>query len=322
MSLSIAMTAIGGPEVLKSVEAELLPPAAGEVRLRHSGIGVNFVDIYHRQGLYPVPGLPAILGVEGAGIVEAVGSDVTTVRVGDRVAYAGLPIGAYAEVRNIPAQKLVHIPPSLDAHKVAAAMLRGITAHMLLNRVYAVEEGTTILVHAAAGGLGLILTQWAKRLGATVIGTVGSPAKAELALSLGLDHAILYREVDFVAEVHRLTNGRGVDVAYDGIGAENLLRTFDAVRFFGTVVSVGQAGGPIPIFPITELKRSLSLVRPSVLAYASDPVTYGIAAHAVFDQLAGGLVIEIGQQFPLREAPLAQRQLEKGETQGSVLLVP
>ncbi|WP_244486047.1 quinone oxidoreductase family protein [Bradyrhizobium viridifuturi] len=273
MTLSIAMTAPGGVDVFAPVRADLPHPAADEVRLRQTAIGVNFVDIYQRMGLYPVPSMPAVLGVEGAGIVEAVGTEVEAFRIGDRVAYAGLPLGGYAEARNLPASRLVRIPDGIDDQTAAAAMLRGITAHMLLDRVCPVRQGMVVLVHAAAGGLGLILTQWAKRLGATVIGTVGSPDKAELARSHGLDHAIQYRETDFVAEVRRLTDGGGVDIAYDGVGGETLIRTLDAMKPFGSIISVGQASGSLPAIALGELgpRRSLSLARPSFFAYASDP---------------------------------------------------
>jgi NADPH:quinone reductase len=322
MNLSIAMTAAGGPENLQAIKSELPAPAPHEVRLRHTAIGVNFVDIYQRLGLYPVPALPAVLGVEGAGIVEAIGSDVTNIRIGDRVAYAGLPIGGYSESRNIPANRLLSLPGAIADRIAAAAMLRGLTAHMLLHRVYPVQKGTVLLVHAAAGGLGLIITQWARRLGATVIGTVGSRAKADLALSHGLDHAVLYRETDFVSEVRRLTDGAGVDAAIDGIGGGTLMRTLDAVRPFGTVISVGQAEGPIPPIAVSELgpRRSLSLARPSIFAYAGDLTSYRSAAEALFAELERGLRVEVGAEFPLAEAAKAQAQLEAGKTTGSILL--
>ena len=324
MPLSIAMTASGGVDVLKPVRAELPAPGATEVRLRQTAIGVNFVDIYQRLGLYPVPGMPAVLGVEGAGVVEAVGADVKILRSGDRVAYAGLPIGGYAEIRNIPANRLVRIPDGIDDRIAAAAMLRGITAHMLLDRICPVRPGMVVLVHAAAGGLGLILTQWAKRLGATMIGTVGSSEKGELARSHGLDHVILYRDKDFVAEVRRLTNGAGVDVAYDGIGGETLTRTLDAVKAFGMVISIGQASGSLPSIALGELgpRRSLSLARPSVFAYANDQEFYARATTAVLEVLGDGLKIKIGAEFPLAEAANAQTQLERGATVGSILLRP
>ena len=324
MTRQIAMTAIGGPEVLSLRDADLRPPAPGEVRLRQSAIGVNFVDIYHRTGLYPVPELPVALGVEGAGTVEAVGAGVVGFAAGDRVAYAGLPVGGYAEARNVPASRLVPLPEGIDARTAAAAMLRGVTAHMLLTHVHPVSEDTVVLVHAAAGGLGMILTQWARALGATVIGTVSSQAKAEIARDLGLDHAILYRETDFVEEARCLTGGRGVDVAYDGIGGDTLLRTLDAVRPFGTLASIGQASGSLPEIPLSEIgpRRSLALARPSVFAYASDVESYRAAAEALFARIAEGLRVTIGAEFSLAEAAEAQKQLEAGSTTGSILLRP
>jgi NADPH:quinone reductase len=323
MTLSIAMTAAGGVEVLKPVRSDVPPPADHEVRLLQTAIGVNFVDIYHRLGLYPVPSTPAVLGVEGAGIVEVIGSDVKTLRAGDRVAYAGLPVGGYAEARNLPAGRLVRIPDGVDDQTAAAAMLRGITAHMLLYRVCAVGPGTVVLVHAAAGGLGLILAQWAKRRGATVIGTVGSHEKAELVKSHGVDHALLYRETDFVAEVRRLTNGLGADVAIDGVGGDTLTRTLDAVKPFGVIASIGQASGTLPTLALTDLgpRRSLSIARPSVFAYANTDA-YSEAATALFEELGRGLKIKIGAEFPLIDAAKAQSQLELGATVGSILLRP
>jgi NADPH2:quinone reductase len=324
MSLSIAMTAPGGVDVLRAVRSDLAPPATDEVRLRQTAIGVNFVDIYQRSGLYPVPAMPAVLGIEGVGVVEATGAGVTTLRTGDRVAYAGLPIGGYAEARNIPASRLVRIPDGIDDRTAAAAMLRGLTAHMLLDRVQQLRPGMVVLVHAAAGGLGLILTQWAKQLGATVIGTVGSQEKAELALSYGLDHAILYRQMDFVSEVRRLTDGAGVDIAYDGVGGETLTRTLDAMKPFGTIASMGQASGSLPAIALGDLgpRRSLALARPSSFAYANDLKAYALATTSLFEQIARGLKIKIGAEFALTEAAHAQQQLELGATVGSILLRP
>jgi NADPH:quinone reductase len=314
----------GGPEALVPEPIELSDPGPGMVRVRHSAIGVNYVDIYHRAGLYPLPSLPAIPGVEGAGIVEAVGPDVENVRPGDRVAYAGLPAGSYAVARLIAADRLISLPDTIPERTAAALMLRGITAHMLLHRVYRVRPGDTLLVHAAAGGLGLILTQWAKRLGAVVIGTVGDRGKAALAQSHGLDHAILYRKRDFVAEVRTLTGGRGVDAAFDGIGGEILLRTFDAVRPFGLVVSTGQAGGPVPPLALEQLgpRRSLCLARPSVFAYIADPASYAQAAHDLFAVVADGLTVSVGAEYRLEEAAQAHCDLEARRTMGSILLIP
>ncbi len=323
-TFAIELSAPGGIDCLRAATRLLPAPGAGEVRIRHTAIGVNFVDIYHRTGLYPSGALPAVLGVEGAGEVEAIGPEVADLAPGDRVAYAGLPVGGYAQARNIPASRLVPIPEGIDDRTAAAAMLRGLTTHMLLRRVYPVGPGTTLLVHAAAGGLGLLLTAWAKRLGATVIGTAGSPAKADLARARGADDVILYKEQDFVAEVRRLTDGTGVDMAIDGIGGETLLRTLDAVRPFGTVASVGQASGALPALSLTDIgpRRSLSLARPSVLAYANDPGAYQRAAAELFDEIARSLPVTIGAELPLARAADAHRMLERGETAGSLLLVP
>ncbi|MCX5495484.1 quinone oxidoreductase [Kaistia dalseonensis] len=321
---AVILETTGPAENLHLVETAPGEPGPGEIRIRHDAIGVNFVDIYQRRGLYPLPGLPAVLGVEGAGVVEAIGAGVQGFGLGDRVTYAGLPVGGYQETRVIGAGRLLHLPDAIASRTAAAAMLRGLTAYMLLFRVYPVGPGTTVLVHAAAGGLGLILTQWAKRLGATVIGTVGSEEKAEIAIAHGLDHAILYRSVDVVAETRRLTDGRGVDVAYDGIGGDMLQRTLDCVRLFGTVASVGQAGGAIPPIDVNEIgpRRSLSLARPSVLHFANDPVAYRTAAKAVFAVLKEGLVVTIGTELDLADAVEAHRILESGRSSGSVLLRP
>ncbi|MGE5478576.1 MAG: quinone oxidoreductase family protein [Bacteroidales bacterium] len=324
MVTAIVMERTGGVEVLRPRQVELPPPGPGEVRVRHAAIGVNFVDIYHRTGLYPLPALPAVPGVEGAGRVEAVGEGVAGLAVGDRVAYAGLPAGGYAEARNIPAARLVRLPDGISETLAAASMLRGLTAHMLLHRVAPVKPGDTVLIHAAAGGLGLILTQWAKRLGATTIGTVGSDAKAQLALDNGLDHAILYREADFAAATRTLTGGRGVDAAFDGIGGDTLARTLDCVRPFGMVASIGQADGPLAPLDLAEVgpRRSLSLSRPSVFAYANNAVSYAEGAAALFAVLADGLDVTVGAEYPLADAADAHRALEGGRSVGSLLLVP
>ncbi|MDJ0388690.1 quinone oxidoreductase [Roseomonas sp. E05] len=323
MTLVVQIRATGGPEVLVPAQQDLPRPAAGEVRLRQEAAGLNYVDVYHRTGLYLVPGLPAVIGVEGAGVVEELGAGVEGLAVGDRAAYAGLPVGGYAEARLIPAARLIRLPEAVATRSAAGAMLRGVTAHMLLHRVHALQPGETVLIHAAAGGLGLILAQWAKRLGATVIGTVGSEAKAELARRHGVDHAILYDRTDFVAGAREITGGTGVDYAIDGIGGDTLLRTLDCVRPFGTVASVGQAGGPVPALRVAELgpRRSLALARPSVFAYAADPAAYRMAAKAFLALLQTGLRVEIGAGFPLRDAAQAHRALEARRTTGSSLLL-
>jgi NADPH2:quinone reductase len=323
MTSVVRIHEFGGPEALRLDKIELSAPGPGEVLVRQSFAGVNYVDIYHRTGLYPLPQIPAVLGVEGAGTVEAVGPGVNSIHVGDRVAYTALPVGAYAAARLIPVDRLLRLPPTISEQSAAGTMLRGVTAHMLLHRTYPVGPGTTLLVHAAAGGLGLIVTQWAKLLGATVIGTVGSDEKAEIARAAGLDHAILYRDTDFVSAVSQITDGRGVDVAYDGIGSTTLLKTFDAVRPFGTVASVGQAGGPIPPIEVAQLgpRRSLSLSRPSVFGYMTDVATYRAAATAFLSRLEQGQIrASVGAVYPLGDATDAHRDLEGRRTTGSILL--
>lgn len=323
MTRVVRIHEFGGPEALRLDEIELPAPGLGEVIVRQSFAGVNFVDVYHRTGLYPLPQIPAVLGVEGAGTVEAIGPGVDSISVGDHVAYTALPVGAYAAARSISADRLLRLPATISEQNVAGMMLRGVTAHMLLHRTYQVGPGTTILVHAAAGGLGLVLTQWAKLLGATVIGTVGSEEKAEIARAAGLDHAILYRDTDFVSAVRAITDGRGVDVAYDGIGGTTLLQTFDAVRPFGTVASVGQAGGPIPPIEVAQLgpRRSLSLSRPSVFGYMTDVATYRTAATALLSWLEQGQIrASVGAVYPLADATGAHRDLEARRTAGSILL--
>ena len=298
-------------------------PGPGEVRVRQRAIGVNFVDIYHRTGLYPLP-LPANLGVEAAGVVEAVGEGVTGFDVGQRVAYAGPPVGAYASARVLPAERLLHLPDTVSDDVAAASLLRGITVHMLLTAVRPIRQGDTLLVHAAAGGLGLLLVQWAKRRGARVIGTVGSEDKAQLALAHGLDHAVCHRKQDFVAEVMCLTDGQGVDFAVDGIGGDTLRRTLATVRPFGMVASVGQAGGSVETIPLADLgpARSIALARPSVFRYLADPARYQEAGRAVLPMLAEGVAVPVSGRLPLTEAARAHQLLESGQTTGALLLQP
>ncbi|WP_343583464.1 quinone oxidoreductase [Herbaspirillum sp.] len=314
-----------GDASLLQLETIALPPLApNEVRVRNLASGVNFADIYHRTGLYPLPSLPGALGIEGAGIVEAVGADVHSLSVGQRVAYAGLPAGSYATYRDLPAGRLIALPDTVSVETAAGAMLRGMTAHMLFGYVRQIAAGDTVLVHAAAGGLGLVLTQWAKSLGARVIGTVGNRAKAELALAHGLDRAVLYREEDFVAAVKDFTEGVGVAFAIDGIGGDTLLRTLDAVRPYGMVASIGQVAGAIaPIDPMSlGPARSIALARPGVFRFMSDLERYREGAAATLAQLEAGLRITVGKELPLSAATEAHRLLEAGETVGSLLLRP
>ncbi|CAH2602134.1 2-haloacrylate reductase [Rhodovastum atsumiense] len=324
MAQEIHLIAPGGVEQLRLAEREIGPPGAGEVRLRQDAIGVNFIDIYHRIGLYPLPHLPAVPGVEGAGVVEAVGEGVTSVVPGDRVAYVGAPVGGYASERLLPAARVVRLPDGIDTRTAAAAMARGLTAHMLLHRVFPVRPGTIVLVHAGAGGLGQMLSGWAKRLGAVVIATVGSEAKIEVARQAGADHVLLHGDPGLEAAVKQLAGGVGVDVAYDGIGGTMLRRTLGCVRPFGVVASLGQVAGPIPPVAVEDLgpRRSISFSRPSVMAYANEADAYPLAAAAVFDVIAAGLCVRVGAEFPLAAAAEAQAALEAGRTTGSILLIP
>ncbi|MGE4451197.1 quinone oxidoreductase family protein [Castellaniella sp.] len=323
MDRKIQIADTGGIDRLHVSADAPAEPGPGQVRIRHEAIGVSFIDIYHRTGLYPLP-LPATLGVEGAGVVEAIGPGVTRLSPGDRVAYAGAPVGAYASTRLLPEARAVLLPDDIPAQAAAASMLRGITAHMLLTRTFPVAPGNTVLVHAAAGGTGALLTRWARHLGATVIGTASTEEKAGLARQAGADHVIIGRDADLVGEVRNLTDGRGVDVAYDGIGGGMLARTLACVRPFGTVASIGQAAGPIPLLDLEDIgpRRSLSLARPSFMAYASDPPTYRTAAAAVLSMMRQGIGGTVGAIYTLEDAAQAHADLEAGRSTGSVLLVP
>ena len=323
MVRSIELVGVGGVEHLQLARRPLPAPGDGELRVRHEASGVTFIDIYYRTGLYPLS-LPAVLGVEGAGVVEAVGDGVTDFAPGDRIAYAGAPVGGYAEARNLPASRAIKLPDAVDTRIAAAAMLRGLTVQMLLRGPRPASPGSTILVHAAAGGLGQMLTRWARRMDLTVIGTVSSQAKAEVARAAGAEHVIVGRDADFVAQALALTDGRGVDVAYDGLGGDYLRKTFDAVTLFGMVVNVGQAAGPPPPVVVTDLgKRALALWRPSIMAYVTDVARYRAAAADLLDVLERGeLTVEIGGEYALEDAGKAQADLEAGRTTGSLLLVP
>lgn len=322
MATVVRVKAPGGAENLELAGVELAAPAPDEIRLRQTAIGVNFIDIYQRSGLYPLPG--GIPGVEAVGIVTAAGADVTDVAVGDRIAYAGAPVGAYASERNLPAWRAIKLQPALSDESVASVFVKGITAFMLLNRVYPVQAGTKVLVHSAAGGLGQILTRWASRRGASVIGTVGSDAKAELARAAGAHHVIVGRDADFAQAVARLTDGRGVDVAYDGIGGTTLAKTLACVRPFGVVASIGQSAGPIPKLEVEEIgpRRSLSLARPSVMAFMNEREDYRLAAAAVLTALAEHELAGVGTAYALADAARAHRDLESGRSRGALYLVP
>ncbi len=324
MAKAIRIHQTGGPEVLKWEDIDVPPPGQGEVRIRHTAVGLNFIDTYHRSGLYPVP-LPTVIGSEGAGVVEAVGPGVTDLKPGDRVAYGNAPIGSYAEVRNIPAGRLVKIPDGISDQQAASMMLKGMTAQYLLRRTYRVQKGETILVHAAAGGVGLILVQWAKHLGATVIGTVGSKDKAEIAKAHGCDHVILYRETKFVDEVKRITGGAGVSVVYDGVGKDTFMDSLDCLRPLGYMVYYGNASGAVPPFNLLTLaqKGSLYVTRPTLATYVAKREDLVATANDLFDVVKSGAVkIEINQTYPLKDAAQAHRDLESRKTTGTTVLLP
>jgi len=311
----------GGPEVLQWEDVEVADPAPGQVKLRQEAAGLNFIDVYHRTGLYPQP-LPLIPGVEGAGVVEAVGDGVTNVKAGDRVAYAG-PIGGYAEERLIDADRVVKLPKDISSEQAAAMMLQGMTAQMLLRSVFPVQEGDTILVHAAAGGVGLIMCQWASALGATVIGTVGTEEKAELARAHGCAHPIVYSRQDFVAEVNRITDDAKLPVVYDSVGRDTFNKSLDCLKVRGLMVSFGNASGPPPPIPPNLLaqKGSLYLTRPTLFHYVATREQLEQSANELFDVVKSGKVkIEVKQRFALKDAAEAHGALEARATTGSTVL--
>jgi NADPH2:quinone reductase len=322
---AIVVHEIGGPEVLRFEEVEVPPPGPGEALVRHRAIGLNFVDIYVRSGVYPPPSLPYTPGTEGAGVVEAVGPGVSEVRVGDRVAYVGGPLGSYSEARVIPARFLVKLPDGIDEKTAAAVMLKGLTAEFLIHSTYAVKAGETILVHAAAGGVGMILCQWAKQLGATVIGTVGSDEKAKFAAAHGCAHTINYSREDFVARVKEITASKGVPVVYDSVGQATFMKSLDCLRPRALMVSFGQASGIVPPFSINILaaKGSLYLTRPTLATYVARREDLEASARRLFDVLLSGAVrCEVNRTFKLAEAAAAHRALGQRETTGSSILIP
>jgi NADPH2:quinone reductase len=322
MTNAIRFHQTGGPEVLSWEEVQVGRPGPGQARIRHTAIGLNYVDTYVRSGLYPAP-LPAGLGTEGAGVVEEVGEGVSDVQPGDRVAYAGGPLGAYSEERVIPADRLVKLPAGVSDQQGAAMMLKGLTAQYLLRRTYRVKAGDTIVFHAAAGGVGLIACQWAKSLGATVIGTVGSDEKAELARAHGCDHPIVYTREDFVQRVNEITQGRKVPVVYDSVGKDTFMKSLDCIMPFGLLASFGQASGAVGPFDagILAAKGSLFLTRPTLNTYAAKREDLVMMAKDLFDVVTSGKVrIEINQTYPLRDAAQAHRDLQSRKTTGSTVL--
>lgn len=324
MPHAVRIHELGGPEVLRWEEFDPGAPGEGEALVRHEAVGLNFIDVYHRNGLYPLPSLPAVIGMEGAGVVEAVGKGVSEVKKGDRVAYGGVP-GAYAEMRLIPAHRLVELPDEIGFETAAAMMLQGMTARYLLRGCYQVKKGDTLLIHAAAGGVGSIATQWASHLGATVIGTAGSDEKVDMARSNGCDYPINYEEEDFVVRVMEITGERGVDVVYDAVGQATFMQSLDCLRPMGMMVSFGQASGKVRRLEVTDLavKGSLFLTRPSLMDYTRGREDLLSHARDLFEVVASGAVkIRVGQTFKLSEAAEAHEALENRRTTGSTVLLP
>ncbi|HEY5208343.1 MAG TPA: quinone oxidoreductase [Stellaceae bacterium] len=313
----------GGPEVLKWEEVEVGKPGPGEVRVRHTAVGLNYVDTYQRSGLYPMP-LPSSLGGEAAGVVEEVGADVPEFKAGDRVAYGNAPVGGYSEARIIPWHRLVKLPDGISDRTAAAMMLKGLTTEYLVNRSYPIQAGDTVLFHAAAGGVGLIFGQWAKAKGATVIGTVGGAEKAKLARDHGYDHVIDYSREDFVARVGEITKGAKLPAVYDGVGKDTFMKSLDCLRPAGIVISFGQASGKIPPLDTGVLagKGSLYLQRPSLFTYAAKREDLVAMAKNLFDVVLSGKVkIAVNQTYPLKDAAKAHADLEGRKTTGSTVFV-
>lgn len=324
MSKAIRIHQAGGPEVLSWDEVDIGDPGPGEARIRQTAVGLNYIDVYHRTGLYPIGELPQSIGTEGAGVVEAIGDGVTEVAVGDRVAYAPA-LGAYAEVRLIPAAKLVKVPDGIDDQTAAAIMLKGMTASYLLRRTYPVQPGDPVLVMAAAGGVGQILSQWAKHIGATVIGCVGSEDKAELAKACGCDHTILYNTEDVAARVKDITDGNGAAVSYDGVGQATYYPSLDSLRPFGYMVSFGNASGPVPTVEVADLasRGGLFFTRPSLMPHTATRELLLDLAEPLMELVASGVVkISVDQTYPLSNTKQAHRDLEARKTTGSTVLLP
>lgn len=325
MVAAVRVHKTGGPEVLTFEDIEVGAPGQGQIRVKQHACGVNYIDTYFRMGMYPSPvGLPFVAGNEGAGEVTAVGPGVTDIKVGDRIAYV-VGLGGYAAERLMPAERAVKLPPDISYEQAAGMMLKGMTAQYLLNRTFKVEKGTTVLMHAAAGGVGQILCQWANALGATVIGTVGSNDKAEIAKAHGCHHTILYRDEDFVARVKDITGGKLCDVVYDGIGKTTFPASLDCIRPLGMFVSFGSASGPIEAFNINILqqKGSLFATRPTLNTYVAKRDDLVATANDLFKVVGSGKVkIPINQKYPLKDAAKAHRDLEGRETTGSSILIP
>ncbi len=324
MTKAIVVHEVGGPEVLTWEDVPDSAPGPGQARVRHTAIGVNYVDVYFRTGLYKAPALPFVSGQEAAGVVEAVGPDVTEVKVGDRVAYAFVP-GAYSEARNVPAARLVSLPAEIDDRTAAAMMLKGMSAQYLLLRCGRVKRADTILFHAAAGGVGLIACQWAKHLGVSVIGTVSTAEKARLAFENGCEHVVNYVKESFVHRVHEITHGEGVAVAFDSVGKTTFRATLDCIRARGLMVAFGQSSGAVPPFDMSllSIKGSLYLTRPTLASYIGTRPELLETASDLFDVVRAGVVkIHVSRTLPLSSAAEAHRELEARHTTGSIVLVP
>ena len=322
MTRAIRIDKHGGPEVMKWVEVELGDPGPGEARVRMAAAGLNFIDVYHRTGLY-ASSLPTGVGLEGAGVVEAVGVGVKHVKAGDRVVYADNPHGSYAEARVMPAKSLVKLPRDISFETAAAMMLKGLTVQYLFRRTYKLQKGQTILFHAAAGGVGLIAMQWAKALGVTTIGTVGSEEKAELARAHGCDHVILYRDENVAERVREITDGAMVPVVYDSVGKDTFNPSLDSLQPFGLMVSFGNASGPVPPMALTALRGSLYITRPSLMAHIANRENLDEMAEDLFRMVSSGKVrIDISHRYPMSEATEAHRDLEARRTSGSSVLLP
>ncbi|WBV43122.1 quinone oxidoreductase [Pseudoroseomonas cervicalis] len=325
MNHAIRIHEHGGPEKMVWEEVPLPAPKPDEVLVRHGAVGLNYIDVYFRTGLYKLPSLPATLGMEAAGRIEAVGSEVTGLAVGDRVAYAMAPIGAYCEARTIKADRLVKLPDGIDDVTAAGMMLQGMTAQYLLRRTYPVKPGETILVHAAAGGVGLIMCQWAKQLGCTVIGTVSTPEKAELARAHGADHVLISGQDDLPARVKEITGGAMLPVVYDSVGKDTFMASLDCLAPFGMMVSYGNASGPVPPVEIGILaaKGSLFLTRPTLATYTAKHADLVATATDLFSVvLSGAVKIEVNQTYALKDAAEAHRALEARKTTGSTVFIP
>lgn len=324
MAKAVRIHEHGGPEVLKWEDVTVADPGPGEARIKQTAIGLNYIDTYHRTGLYKLP-MPSGIGMEGAGVVEAVGSGVSAVKPGDRVAYCMGTPGSYAELRNMPADRLVKLPANVSDKQAAAMMLKGMTAQYLIRRTYKVQPGQTVLFHAAAGGVGLIACQWLKALGVTVIGTVGSDEKAALAKAHGCDHPIVYTRDDFVQRVKEITNGQGVPVVYDSVGKDTFMKSLDCLQPMGLVALFGQSSGPVPPLDIGVLaaKGSLYVTRPTLASYGAKRADLEMMAQDLFEVVGAGKVkIEINNTYALKDAAQAHRDLEARKTTGSTIFVP